>query len=56
MFRDWISSPAGPPTAPQGGAATAAGPGGWEPTVLWMLGLVIAEIFAIGFLSRHLLS
>lgn len=30
-------------------------PGGWHPTVLYMLGLVAAEIIAVALLSRHLL-
>ncbi len=37
-----------------------AGPGStstaWHPTVLTMLGLVAAEIFAIGLISRHILE
>ena len=36
-------------------AATGAGPGGWQPNALYMLGLVIAEIVAVGFLTRHLM-
>lgn len=43
-----IASPAG--------GAVGTGPGGFEPSVLWMLGLVIGEIVAVGFLSRHLLK
>lgn len=31
------------------------GPGGWHPTVLYMLGLIVLEVLAVGFLSRHLL-
>lgn len=47
-----------------GGTANAAGsamrgsgmgPGGWHPTVLYMLGLIIAEVIAVGILSRTLL-
>jgi len=37
-------------------AAVAAGPGGWQPTVLYMLGLVIGEILAVAWLTRHLLG
>lgn len=36
--------------------ATGTGPGGWEPSALYMGALVIAEIIAVGFLSRHLLK
>lgn len=32
------------------------GPGGWHPTVLYMLGLIIAEVLVVGFLSHHLLK
>jgi hypothetical protein len=32
------------------------GPGGWHPTVLYMLALIIAEVVLVGFLSRHLLK
>lgn len=42
-------------TANAAGAASVQGPGGWHPTVLYMLALVIAEIVVVGFLSRTLL-
>lgn len=49
-------------TAGGGATANAAGasgrvnaPGGWHPTVLYMLGLIIAEILIVGILSRSLL-
>ena len=38
------------------GAGLGAGPGGWHPTILYMLALVIGEIVLVGILSRHLLS
>lgn len=41
--------------APIRSAGTGSGPGGWHPTVLYMVGLVLAEIIAVAFLSRHLL-
>jgi hypothetical protein len=31
-------------------------PGGWHPTVLYMLGLTVLEIVAVAMLSRHLLK
>jgi hypothetical protein len=44
-----------------GGSANAANPamgpkgaGGWHPTVLYMLALIVLEIVIVGFLSRHL--
>lgn len=36
-------------------AGQVSAPGGWHPTVLYMLGLIIAEIIVVGFLSRTLL-
>ena len=36
-------------------SGTAAGPGGWHPDILYMLGLVIAEVLVVAWLSRHLL-
>lgn len=44
-------------TLPYLGSNTVPGdqlPGGWHPTVAYMLGFVIAEIFAYHFLSKHL--
>ena len=38
------------------GPSMSAGPGGWHPTVLYMLALVAAEIVIVGVLSRHLLA
>lgn len=50
-------------TSPQGVAplsspsgASGTGPGGWHPTVLYMLGLVIVEIILVGVLSRTVLK
>lgn len=37
-------------------SASKSGPGGWHPTVLYLVGLVLAEVFILGFVSRHLLS
>jgi hypothetical protein len=39
---------------PAGGGGIAGKMSGWHPTVLYMLGLIIAEILLVGFLSRHL--
>jgi len=44
-------------TIPGLGAQVAPGenlPGGWHPTVGYMLVFVVGEIFAYGFLSKHL--
>lgn len=37
---------------PSGGSVSS--PGGWHPTVLYLLALVAAEIFAVGLLGRVL--
>ena len=39
-----------------GAAGRVTAPGGWHPTVLYMLGLVLGEIIAVAFLSRSLLK
>jgi hypothetical protein len=59
MFSTWKGGPAmGPVTSPQssGASGTVNAPGGWHPTVLYMLGLVVMEIIAVAILSRHLLK
>lgn len=38
------------------GSGAVQAPGGWHPTILYMLVLVAAEIVAVGFLSRTLLK
>ncbi|MGH3124394.1 MAG: hypothetical protein ACRDND_25700 [Streptosporangiaceae bacterium] len=40
--------------AAAGGAK--AGPGGWHPTILYMLALIVAEVLIVAFLSRNLLK
>jgi hypothetical protein len=55
MFSTWKSGPE--MTAVQSPSpGLAAGPGGWHPTVLYMLALVAAEILVVGWLSRNLLG
>jgi hypothetical protein len=60
MFKTFVNASAGvsgpggmqPVSAPsqQGGT----GPGGWHPSVLYMLGLVAAEIIAVWYISKKL--
>lgn len=38
-------------TQPQGAPASA---GGWEPTVVYLLILIVAEMVVFGFISRML--
>jgi len=39
-----------------GGSLGVSGPGGWHPTVVYLLALVVAEAIAVSFLSYHLLK
>lgn len=41
-----------PITAPSGGSPS--GPGGFHPTVLYMVALIAAEIIAVAWISKHL--
>ena len=46
-----------PGAAPITSASGAmAGPGGWHPTVLYLAGLVVAEILLVGFAMRFVRS
>lgn len=64
MFKSYAGASGsfkGTATVGTGATANAAsapkqGPGGWHPTVLYMLGLIVAEIVVVGFLSRILLK
>lgn len=59
MFKTWSGGPAMGPVASNqspgvvnnGGAA-----GGWHPTVIYMIFLIVLEIFAVGVLSRVVLK
>jgi hypothetical protein len=35
-------------------APTVPGAGGWEPSVLYLLILIVAEMFVFGFIARTL--
>jgi amino acid permease len=35
-------------------APSATGTGGWEPSVLYLLILIVAEMFVFGFIARTL--
>jgi hypothetical protein len=56
MFSTWKGSgqAMGPLASPQT-QGPGAGPGGWHPTILYLLVLVLAEIFVIGLLTRTVL-
>ena len=59
-FKTYVNASAGAgaggmnPIASPGGGSGKAGPGGWHPTVLYMIGLVVAEIVAVAFIAKHL--
>lgn len=55
-FKSFMADAGPGPTTSSPGAASAPGPGGWHPTVLYMLGLVLVELLLVAFLSRHLLK
>lgn len=38
-----------------GATGRSSGPGGWHPTIIYMLVLIVAEIVIVGWLSRTLL-
>lgn len=58
MFRTYASAGLTAGTRPSAAStsSSASGPGGWHPTVLYMLALVIGEVIVAGWLSRHLLG
>lgn len=56
MFRTYAGVQAQTGTAAGGRANAMTGPGGWQPTVLYMLGLVVAEIVVAAWLSTNLLG
>ena len=59
-FKTYLNASAGagaggmaPITAP-GGGNRSIGTGGWHPTVLYMIGLVVAEVLAVAWISKHM--
>jgi hypothetical protein len=61
MFKTWTGSAGGsmPGASPIGSAQAASpnqsavqGPGGWHPTILYLLLLVVVEVAVIGWLLR----
>ena len=44
----------GPVSRVAGPKAGGPGPGGWEPSVLFLVGLTVFEIAAVAVISRHL--
>jgi len=55
MWNQFAAGGAAGGATPIAGPGDGSAPGGWHPTVLYMLALIVAEIVVVGFLSRHLL-
>jgi hypothetical protein len=57
MWKTFSGGPAMGPiaSASSPGPGGVSGVGGWHPTILYLLALVIAEVFVVGLLSRTLL-
>jgi hypothetical protein len=56
MFSTWKGSgqAMGPLASPQT-QGPGVGPGGWHPTILYLVVLVLFEIFLVGLLTRTVL-
>ena len=56
MWKTWTgnSQTASPISSPSSGGP-AAGPGGWHPTILYLVALLVAEILIAGLLARTVL-
>jgi hypothetical protein len=61
MFKTWTGGDRAmaPMQSPQSAGAGVAGgvgsPGGWHPTILYLIALIFVEMAVIGFLSRTVL-
>jgi hypothetical protein len=56
MWKTWTGGPqASPISSPQAGGPGVGSPGGWHPTVLYLVFLILAEFAAVALLSRTLL-
>ena len=58
MFKTWTGSgqAMGPiASASSAGPGSVSGPGGWHPTILYLIVLLVAEVFVVGLLSRTVL-
>lgn len=56
MFSTWKGGPEMSAVQSPQGSSGLSGPGGWHPTILYMLGLTALEILLVAWLSRNLLS
>jgi hypothetical protein len=58
MWKTWSGGPeASPISSPKSGGVGGAvnAPGGWHPTILYLIVLLIFELAAVAFLSRRVL-
>jgi hypothetical protein len=53
MFKTAVTQPA---MAPVISSSAGSGAGGWDPSTMYMVVLVLAEIVAVAWLSKHLLK
>lgn len=56
-FKTWTGSgqAMGPVASPNTTGPGTSGPGGWHPTILYLIALLAAEVMVVGFLSRSVL-
>lgn len=54
MFKTFTggSSGAAPVAGNASGTTSVTAPGGWHPTILYLAGLLVFEVLAVGFLLR----
>lgn len=58
MFKTWTGSgqAMGPVASPSSrGPGSVTGPGGWHPTILYLVVLLILEAALVGFITRTLI-
>jgi hypothetical protein len=50
------SQASAPIQSPKDSGAMTGMPAGWHPTIMYLIVLLVAEVLAVGFLSRTLLK
>jgi len=56
MWQTWTGGPAmAPVQSPQSQGTAGAAPGGWHPTIIYLVLLLFFEAFAVALLSRTVL-
>jgi hypothetical protein len=57
MWKTWTGGPqASPISSPSSGGTSGAvnAPGGWHPTILYLILLLVLEMAAVAFITRNL--